>query len=462
MVKVKAFVTKYAYWLFLAGLSALFCGACFTNALDWTILIYVAACSVFFTPEQIVATTILIRCFDGLTFGYSRLVIYLFFMLVTQYAIAVAQRRQTVSTRVLLVLFVFSMTFLLRMLMDKSPFGLICLYRITDFGTIFLVYELRKQLDWWRILRVLAIGLIISGVLGLLVNVSPFLQTLFDPLPAEHGNSEYAHEYYRFQGLTVWSTQYASIATVVVGGLLLAKYQKRINNYWFYGLFVPVYLFGYQTLTRTFLLCVVVALILFTVFCFVRDRRQAWRTLLPLAGVLVAVSVIFFTATMGNFERIFHDNAMAGGSEWDFTEVIPPEAWEEMKHGDGTYYEYLGRKEFWAFYASDFCHSPVTILLGRGITHVFYAGHTAHNWYLFFAWKYGLSGIALFGTMLALMVNWRGWRTKQFWTRWWAGLIMVIPWLVQAVFDDNGFWAQMSIMLVILWCATQPRLTWHQ
>ena len=458
MVKVKAFVTKYAYWLFLCGLVALIAGACFTD-LSWVVLVYIAGCAVLLTPEQLVATFMFTWCFDGLPcFTGSPLNGFLWYYLLLLLAghyfyTYLVERRGRVNGRLLLVTSVFCLYVVLR----SFPLNAGIVYPIYTFGLFVLVYEQREKLAFTNLLKVLAVGLIVSGVLGLLYYVSPYLKNLFLILPAEYGSMEpYAHDYYRFQGLTRWCTQYAGLATIVVGGLLLAKYQKRLNDYWFYGLFVPVFIFAYQTLTRTFLLCALVALIIFAVAVCWRDRRQAWRTLVPLAGILVAVAVIFFTATMGNFERIFHDNAMEGAP----LEVskITDEDWAAIKEGDGSYYDILGRRVLWSFYASDWVSSVTNLLWGQGVTHVLFSASTPHNWYLYFVWKYGLVGLVLFGAMFALMINWRQWRTKRFWVRLAPCLILVVPILLHGVFDDNGYWAPMSIILLILWCSEQPRL----
>ena len=453
MVKVKAFVTKYAYWLFLGGLAVLLFGACFTN-LNWVILIYLAGCAVLMTPEQLVATLFFTYCFDGLPLDEVFIHYYLLSLLAGHYLYQLIERRGRVSGRLALVTMVFCLFILLR----AWPLRYYTVVVIFDIIMFFLVYEQREQFVFTNLLKVLAVGLIVSGVLGLLHNVSPYLKRIFSYLPAEFGSMEpYAHDYYRFQGLTVWCTQYAGLATVVVCGLLLAKYQKRLNDYWFYGLFVPVFIFAYQTLTRTFLLCVLVALIIFAVAVCWRDRRQAWRTLVPLAGVLVAVAVVFFTATMGNFERIFHDDAMAGGSDWDLSQITE-DGWADIKAGDGSYYDLLGRRVLWSLYASDWVSSVTNLLLGQGVSHVLFSAHTPHNWYLFLAWRYGVVGLVLFGTMFALMVNWRHWCTKRFWQRLAPCLLLVVPLLLQAVFDDNGFWAQMGLVFMIVWCREQPRL----
>ena len=454
MVKVKEFVTKYAYWLFLGGLVALLTGACFAD-LQWVILAYIVVGGVLLTPEQLVATMLFMYCFDGLPLlSFTRY--YLLLLLAVHYFYAaIIERRGGVNGRLLLVTLGLCLFIILR----ASPFNAGLIFQLATFCLFFLVYEQRDKFVFTHLLKVLGVGLIVSGVLGLLYNISPYMKTLFEFLPAEYGatGGEYAHDYYRFQGVTCWATHYAGIAIVVICGLLLAKYQKRLNDYWFYGLFVPVFIFAYQTLTRVFLLCALVSLIIFAVFCWLRDRQQAWRTLVPLGCILLAVAVIFFTATMGNFERIFHDNAMAGGSDWDLSQLTD-EDWAAIMKGHDTFCDILGRRVLWPLYASDWVSSIPTLFFGEGVTHVLFSAYTPHNWYLFFVWRYGLVGIVLFATMLALMVNWHQWRTKRFWLRLAPCLIFLVPILLHGVFDDNGFWAPMSIILMILWCREQPRL----
>lgn len=453
VVKVKAFVVKHAYWFFLAGLSALFAVACFGDIDRWLCL-YIAVCSVLFTPEQLVTTIFIMFCFDGLIFNYSYVLIYLFCLLVTQFAYQVFAHRRSVTQRPLMVLLVLCAVIMLRMWTGQVR-PIMALYRIISFGLFYLVYAWRDQFNFGRVLRVVSIGLIISGVLGLLYYVSPWLRSLFVLEPAENGNSEYVNVYYRYQGLTCHSTQYAGLGATLLCALLLAKYKKQINDYWFYGLFVPIYIFTYQSLTRTFLLVIVIALMVFAVFCVLRDRKQAWRTLVPLAGVLVAVSVVFFTATLGFWERIFHDDAMVN-DYWGVKKFTEAD-WEAIKQGDGTYARKLGRADMWPLYWQDFTQSITNLLFGRGVGHFLFAGYTPHNWYIYFPWRYGLVGVVLFGVMMGLMFNWRLVRQKRYWQRVVPLLILLLPMLVQAVFDDNGFWAQLTIILAIMWCYEQSQ-----
>lgn len=277
---------------------------------------------------------------------------------------------------------------------------------------IYLVFELKDEIDITELVKAYCIGIIISSLMSLFRPISSYLNSiLFIP----------AGEYTRLASLTENPNYFVRGTLPVLCMLLVLKYYKKIGNIGFTLLFFPTFIFSYLTISRNFILSFLIALAIFVVMYLIKYKNKAIKFLLIFTLSLTFVCGIFFPVTKAylfRFENspeltssmlvedvssnkttitnsisrgyLFLSDYIEGSDEW----------WEAVKTGKIKYDP--GRIGIWKLNLKDWSLSWISVLFGKGIGAPQVGQMHAHNIFIEELRHLGLVGFSL---LIAFIVS---------------------------------------------------------
>gem|GEM_PF-67705 len=410
--------------------------ACFSNAFAWVAAVYIVLFALVLHKEtQIVGLLLFVHCFYAL-FYYHRiagisldviLVGILILILLGLYIFRLIKRELKLNWKTLIPIALFLVYVVLpfHQYVWRDFFAMVFFFTI-----VYVVYESRRQIDFRRVVRVFVWGLLLSCSFALLRNVSSVLASKMELV--------YYLDLARFQGLTYHPNTLTKLLILAISALLILKYKNKISWTELAITVVPMFVFGYLTVSRSFVVAIVIALLFFIVFYFLHDKV---RTLAFLGATLVVMCIvcgIFWNVTKLYFERI--SDKLVGTAEvnlmsnWfnlgvsEFTDEFDAQSaeWQNAVMAGEIYYD-PGRPSLQALYMRDWSSSTQTIWLGRGISRPLIGQMSAHNLFIQELWKHGLVGFMFYLAMILGAINWK--KFKQI-RRYMAGLIVLVPYIL--------------------------------
>ena len=244
------------------------------------------------------------------------------------------------------------------------------------FALLYLILKQKENINFFKIARMFMIGFLIAGVLGLFAFVSTRLQSVMS-LIVYH---KFAYMT-RFNGLFKLPNTLAIMASVVFAMSLYMLYNKKMNleaHVYVVGSFA----LGYVTLARSFLYSAAICFAIFAVAIIVRDKKNCYKTLLPILAEAAIIMLIFFNHSEIHFKRGGMSDLVNGYNDAANSENLD-------KIADP------GRGGLIKKYAKDYLSSAFIVLFGRGLDYPWFGGLSSHNTYLQGFWNTGLVGVAL-------------------------------------------------------------------
>jgi len=427
-------------------LSLLIFGACFSAVFAFIASIYVLLFAFFLRNEtKILGLILFVYCFfttfnicyisfhiDGALFGYTflflildilKLVVFLIFLL------RVIKKEKKINLK----LFIPIVLFLIYMALPMH----VCewedlIHEVVSYLALYVVFEERNEIKFGYLVRVFISGIIVSCIFGLYYKISPFIAAYISPVWSESG-------VIRYQGLTVHPMQLAGLALIAISALMLMKHKRNISLLEFFILFVPVFIFGYLTISRTFIITIVVGVLLYLIFELFKRKNIASSFIffVVIALIIGCVMLIFKDVTTTYLVRfdIAYYESWIPGLEFGMDE----EVFKEFLAGNVP--AALNRTDMIKYYLMDWSSSPMSILFGRGISRKAIGGLNSHNILIQKIWEHGLIGFVFYLTILICSINWK--KLKEI-KNYLFSLILIIPFfmflMVELInFDFPGY-----------------------
>ena len=384
------------FYLFVI-LTALIVPALFFEPFVYVVCLMAVVLSVFFTVEQSFGLIFYLYSFFGI---FSTEKINLLFVVIALITIVL-----TIKTLIDMIktkskpnwwFVLFVATYLLFLILpihqgtngqvssfcNLEYFGSVCVF----FAMCYIIFYNREKINFLNIFKIFICGFLIAGLFGLFYFCSDRLQSIIADT-IYHGIEGSS----RYCGLFIMPNTLADIASVALGLILYFIYSKKIGLFGYIS-FAGVFVLGYLTLARAFLYIAIIEFVIFAIITIIRDKKQSYKTILPLAIETILIMLICFHATSIHVQRLGFGDLVNGYnlSVEDLNKVNDP-----------------GRAGLIKKYLLDYVSAPIAILFGRGIAHDWLGGYSSHNTYLQAFWNTGLVGvlILIIACLLYLKMN---------------------------------------------------------
>jgi O-antigen ligase len=174
----------------------------------------------------------------------------------------------------------------------------------------------------------------------------------------------------RFRGLYPDPNYYATFAVLAMVSLMCLDWYKHINRIVYYGSFAILIFAGVQTVSKSFILMLLVILVYYGVNMFAQRKY--------FVGILLLIMIAFFTIW-----------AIEGKIEWLDAVLQRFENAEDMNELT------TGRTEIWKRY-SDYIFADIgTMLFGEGLNAPLVGSEGTHNIFLESVYYLGIIGLIL-------------------------------------------------------------------
>ncbi len=242
--------------------------------------------------------------------------------------------------------------------------------------SFYLCILARENLDFSLILRVFAISILISAILGLFSFFSPYLKSFIVPFSL-------GENLIRYSALFTHPNMLAVLCEIALAFLTCKILIK--SNILDIVLFVLVSLVGLSTFSKTFI--IIFALILLTIF--VRLMILNYKKTLLFSLPILFLVVIFFVIFPNLFTTIvnrFFTSTDGIDSVKDFLDTFT-----------------TGRFSLWVSYLSAIFSSPLYFFFGHGLGASTISNLGAHNTFITLFYQLGFIGFVLFAFIIGYL-----------------------------------------------------------
>lgn len=432
----------------------LFC-ALFSPVFTWISAIFAVALAVFWHQEtKLVCLMLYINSFYAL-FNYQKiasvsldiiLIGFITLMLLGCYVYHVIRNKQKINFKTLIPIILFVIYVLL-------PFHQ---YNWQDFFAMlfffilmYVVFERRERFDFYLIARFFVISIIISCFFAMFVDVSPIL--------SENLTTFTYSDITRFQGLSFHPNTLNRFIVMAICCLFVLKYKNKISLIEFLLYFIPLFIFGYLTISRSFVLTALVGTIIFSVFYFLREKIRALPLVSLLLGIMLAVGSVFFGVSKVYIERISEETTNSPAilymnlnwkelSILDLQETFDnqPETWKQDVLAGKVHFD-PGRPGLNEIYLRDWSDSPKSIWLGYGISKPLIGQMSSHNLFIQELWKHGIVGCLFYLAIILCAINWKKLKNLKYSL---PGLIILVPYLM-FTFIEQCLYDYVNLILIV-------------
>ena len=459
MSKFVGYVKKNLEFISYCFIAILLIFGCFFEVPMLIVTFFIILVAIFFSYEQILSLYLFIFSFVSLFSStilnnhlYDTVFLGLTGVLAIKYLWDVINKQEKPNFKILIPIAIFSLFLIL-------PIHNICLLSIVTVVAklvfIYVAYQKRENISLTRLVVFFALGLIFSGLLSFLRPLSSRLIG-FMPYYIES-------QYVKFVGFSWHPNNYALFDIICLGSLLFLKYKNKISSLYFFLLFIPLFVFGFMTISRNFILSLGVALVLFVVFYIIKYKKNSLKFLsIGLAlGVFVLVCfnlefriyLVRFNLASNEIIQEYIDNTQIDesvyppkqeGPQSDY-EYQSDEWWDAVYRGEILYDP--GGEGIWDMYLTDFLSSPMTILFGRGIGSPFIGRMDAHNLFIQNLWNYGIIGYLLLLGVFVSFIDFK--KLKGNILNLISLLILILPYYAMALFEATHFRLPFYMFLVL-------------
>lgn len=307
---------------------------------------------------------------------------------------------------------------------------------------MYLVYEYRDKLNLKSIVLHYAGGMILGALLTIFINCSQRLENII--------YYDIVNNCWRFTGMFDNSNGFAVHASVVANALLFLLYNHKISKIQFFVTFIPLFITGYMTLSRLFVVAMFIGLFVFVLLYLIKKRRKSIKTIGALTlsvlliigccfihtkvylarfGILDATKVEFSSFKPKHINAEKKDNYARPDSLED-----QKEWWDKVYNGEIRYDP--GREIIREQYWDDTTSSLKVILFGRGAATPYIGKMHAHNMLLMEFWLYGIVGLLFYVTFILCAINFK--KIKN-WKKIFPWFIMILPYASIAIVESSTF-----------------------
>ncbi len=281
-------------------------------------------------------------------------------------------------------------------------------------------------------------GFLYSSFAGLFVGVIPYLKN--NIIIYYSGNMK------RFSGSLNNPNVFYCIGLVVTSSILTQVLNKRLSLWWLL-LEIPVLIFAYMAVSKTFILAGVVIAVLAVISACIKNSKFKWKTIGSMALIVLLVCATMFPYTKEYYNRFFHSTSSDSYVDENMGSGMQGGTEDNKGSDRGLINLTTGRVEIWKAYFKHFKEEN-KFLTGFGINTAYgYLPNNTHNTYLQVLYETGIIGVLLI--LACVVVYLRNSQLKVFkklntaWFLPWAGLAVV-------AMAENLFLSQLGNMLLLL------------
>ena len=354
-------------------------------------------------------------------------------ILAVKYLIEIIKRQKRINFKVLIPILIF-LIYLLLPIHDVTVqnYGRYCF----TYLLVYLVIIYRKELNFTKLSLAFCLGIIISSLLSVLKFVSPLLDGKILESVSYSGSN-----YIKFTGLDVHPNSLTTSVIIAMSALFVCKYQNKIKDVYFVVLFALLFIVGYATISRAFIIGTGALLVLFYILYFIKYKKKAIPLLIITAVVFCALLLIMYRETREYLCRLFEINNQVA-VEVDKT---IEENWNEIRNGTINYDP--GRIGIYKMYLKDIFSSVSIFLFGRGISASYLGGVACHNTFLQLLWFHGLFGYCIY---LAILFSVIKFSKKAFKQNVLKILLFLIPIFLPLLFESSLIIQELFIFIFAL------------
>lgn len=314
-------------------------------------------------------------------------------------------------------------------------------YRLAFLINIYFVYESRDSLDFKSIIKVLCYSFIVSSLFSFLNQYTPKLKL--------DGAYYYQEGMFRFDGMFLHPNEFADFAMIALVGLMVLMYFEKISMPEFLGLFLTIFVFGYISLSRTFIVVFVVMLLLFIAVYFAKYKTDALRFLCGFIALIILFYLIMDKYTYLLAYR-FENSIEGDGLIYTLEMLFLPEN-RAMLQGvyDGIIYYDTGRLSLWTLYFRRIFETSSSFLFGYGLNAPDIGKVHSHNIAIFVIYKYGLIGTILSVLFILSMVEFK--KVKELKT-YIGSLLVPISFIGVSLLNNNNFDSVIYFIIIAAIC----------
>lgn len=409
--------------------------ACFFRVFSWVTAVYIIFFAFFMQNEGKIAGLLLflsgfytIFSYTGISINYeviynlplSYVITYLLHLFIVMlYVLRVKNREKRINFEILVLELIIFIYLMLPIHLGRIYDAVALVLSIASF---YVIFSVRQEIDFTSITRQFIIGLILSCIYGLYQNISPLLHEYINHNVIYYDSIGLVE---RYQGLCSHTLQLAALSMLVICVLLFLKHRQKLSFVEFYLMFIPIFIFGYMTLSRAYILTVSLALLIFIIFEIKKYRRKSLFFLCSLVVVIGLVLTVLFKQTHGYFMRFTSENS--------YTDVVDNNITDEVLTDDLTVT--AGRVGLLCIYFKDWISSWQIILFGRGISAMIFAVDS-HNILMQNLWQHGVIGVIL---LILIFVSIFSWKKITNWKKIVSVLIIFVPWICFAMLEIMNF-----------------------
>ena len=315
------------------------------------------------------------------------------------------------------------------------------IYRITFLINIYFVYESRESLDLKAIFRVLCYGFIFSSLLSFINQYTPKLKL--------DGAYYYQEGMFRFDGMFLHPNELADFAMIALAGLMVLMYFEKISMPEFLGLFLTIFVFGYISLSRTFIVVFAVMVLLFVIIYFIKFKIDGLKFLCGFVALLILFYLIMDKYTYLLAYR-FETSIEGDGLIYTLEMLFLPENWAILQGiYDGLIYYDTGRLSLWTLYFKRIFETPSTFLFGNGLNAPDIGKVHSHNILLFVLYKYGFIGTILSALFFLSMIRLEKIRELKTYL---GALLVPIAFIGVSLLNNNNFDSVIYFIIIATIC----------
>lgn len=339
-------------------------------------------------------------------------------VLAIKYLIELIKKQKKINFKTLIPISIFLLYLILPM--HKVEFINFARYCFT-YLLVYLVFEYRKDLNLKKLSLALIFGVLLSSLISFFKFCSPTLDSKIAKLVSFAGS-----DYIKFTGLFSHPNNLATNCVFAMTALFCCKYMGKFDDITFVALFSALFIIGYASISRGFVLGAGVLLVIFYILYFIKYKKKA----LPLLGI-TAVVFLFLLLIMFNETKVYlHRFIKEDNSLTTADNSTIENNWQAVKNGEIDFDP--GREGLYKMYLKDIFSSVKTFLFGVGISGTYLGRTSAHNFYLLSFWYHGLIGFMLYGVMLLSFIKFN---KKAFKSHILNVFVFLIPLIISAFFE---------------------------
>lgn len=420
---------------------AMFVLACFYPVFTTIVVCYLFMVSFFLKTDKLFRLQLFVRPFQLLIFidmTFLGLMTHIFiFGYIKNWIIDVVLNKKKISYKPLLAILLILVYQLIFPIYKTNILDfLILLFAMI---TMYFIYEKRNEIDFAITAKTFVYSVVCGAICGLFISYSPRVGIV---------ERELINGILRFFAVFFHPNIFSDYAVMAISVLLVLKHLNKIEIPEFLALFITVFVFGFMTLSRAFIMIFAAVFAIFAILELKKNGRSELKFLLNLAAIVLAIMLLMEDRTYAYIVRVYSNLDTVGLEKVDsFT--LKDGWWVWVLNGVVKYDP--GRIGLWELYIKRIFETVKSVFFGYGISAPNIGQMHSHNILLGFTYTNGIIGMLLMALFVVSMTNKKAIKTiKEHSAAW----LFVAAYFMVMLLNNNNFGTAMSslIMLCFVFC----------